>query len=152
MKLTHRLIEKIVNSLYYKRLFILRFKAKSPDDRIFIEDLYAKRKKIVSSEMDQEVNAIRKLKDSYEYKIYEHNKMFEFYQKNNLSSDFVKFCKFEQLERKDMWASKYFPIFIPLFVTHRDFSWNKFKIILLLFTGIISFKIGFHNGIKDSAL
>ena len=47
MKRIHNFIEKIVSSQYFKRTYILRYKAKNPDDRIFLENLYEKRKNIV---------------------------------------------------------------------------------------------------------
>ena len=46
MKRLHNFIEKIVNSLYYKRTYILRYKAKNPDDRVFLEDLYEKGRRL----------------------------------------------------------------------------------------------------------
>lgn len=152
MKRIHNFIEKIVSSQYFKRTYILRYKAKNPDDRIFLENLYEKRKNIVSKEMDNEINTINKLKESYEFKVFEHGKMVEFYKKNPLASDFVKFCEFEQLQRKEMWTSKYFPFFIPPFITYKEYIWTRFRYLLLIATGVIFFKIGFHYGIKDSTM
>jgi len=152
MKRINNFIEKIVNSLYYKRTYIFKYKAKNPDDRVFLEELYDKRKKIVNKDMENELNAINKMRESYEYKIYEHGKMVEFYHKNPLASDLVKFCDFKQLEKKEMWTSKYFPIFIPPFLTHKDYHWNKFRLILLIVIGVVFFKLGFHYGVKDSIL
>jgi hypothetical protein len=152
MKRINNFIEKIVNSLYYRRTYILKYKAKNPDERVFFEELFSKRKNIVNKDMENELNAINKTRESYEYKIYEHSKMVEFYHKNPLASDMVKFCDFKQLEKKDMWTSKYFPIFIPPFLTHKDYIWNKFRLLLLIVIGVIFFKLGFHYGVKDSIL
>ena len=102
--------------------------------------------------MNNEINTINKLKGSYDYKIFEHGKMVEFYKKNNLSSDFLKFCEFKQLEQKEMWTSKYFPLFIPPFITHKEYKWTRLRYLLLIAISVLFFKIGFHYGIKDSTL
>ena len=58
MKRINNFIEKIVNSLYYKRTYIFKYKAKNPDDRVFLEELYDKRKKIVKKVKMKKLNLL----------------------------------------------------------------------------------------------
>lgn len=142
--------ESIVESLRYSTRIRRLKKYRNPEDRQFMEDFLSKRKQIIEKNLQEEQKKISNLKDTYEYKVYNHYKKNEFLSNKKFSSDFLKFCKFEIFYKKKYWTNSLF--FFRPFMTQEDFQWTKLKKFLLIFLMGVFFKFGYLYGFKNSLL
>jgi hypothetical protein len=142
--------ESIVESLRFSTRIRRLRKFRNPEDRQFMEDFLSKRKKIIEKNIQEEQKKINQLKDTYEYKVYNHYKKNEFHSSKKFASDFLKFCNFEIFNKKEKWTNSFF--FIRPYSSPKDYEWTKFKKFSLIFLMMIMFKVGFSFGFKDSLL
>lgn len=142
--------ENIIESLRYSSRIRRLGKYRNPEDREFFEDFLNKKKKIVEKNLSEESKKIQALKNTYEYKVYEHFKKNEFLSTKKHASDFLKYCKFEIFYDKTRWTNSWF--YLRNFYTPNDFQWTKTKKFLFFILVILFFKIGYNFGLRDSLL
>ena len=140
--------EAIVESLRFSTRIRRLKKFRNPEDRQFMEDFLAKRKKIVENNMQEEQKKIKNLKDTYEYKVYNHFKKNEFHSNKKYASDFLKYCNFDIFYLKEKWTNSFF--YLRSYITPKDYEWTRFKKFSLIFLMIIMFKVGYSIGFKNS--
>ena len=142
--------ERIIESLRFSARLRRIGKYRNPEDRQFFEDFMYKKKNIVENNLSEEINKIENIKNSYEYKVYEHFKKNEFLSSKKYSSDFLKYCKFDIFYNKKKWTNSIF--FVRPYHTPKDFQWTILNKIFLILSIIIFFKVGYSFGFKDSML
>lgn len=142
--------ENIIESLRFSARIRRIGKWRNPEDREFFEDFLGQKRKYVEKNLDEEAKKIQSLKNSYEYKVYEHFKKNEFLSSKKHASDFLKYCKFDIFYDKSRWTNSLF--YNRNYYTPKDFQWTKSKKILFAMLMILFFKIGYNFGMKDSLL
>lgn len=147
-----KILEQLVYSLKFTSTKYVRRKTINPEIKELMEDYFHK-KRILVNQKEKEDNRIEhKLKDSYEYKCYEHFAKIDFLKNKEKASDFLKYCKFDHFKDKKMWSKSKFPFFNRKYAVPSDFLWTKLEKIIFVILVFFAFKFGFLNGYKDSML
>lgn len=147
MKILQQMVEsiKFFAKIRYRKVFV------NPEIREVIENFHLKKQEKVANKLEIEVKNIQELKDTYEYKVFEHFRKIDYLKTKEKSSDFLHHCDFNFLKDKKMWTKGKF--FYPrFFITPEDYNFTKFKKFLIFLCSLFLFKLGLINGKKDSTL
>ncbi len=142
--------ESIIESLRFSARLRRLGKYRNPEDREFFENFLEKKRKLVENNLSEEAKKIKALKNTYEYKVYEHFKKNEFLSSKKYASDFLKYCKFDIFYDRKKWTNSI--LFYRYYFTPKDFQWTKSKKFILIMLMILFFKIGYNFGFRDSLL
>jgi hypothetical protein len=147
MKILQRMVESIrfFAKIRYKKVFV------NPEIREVIEDYNLRKQDKVKKKLEIEEKNIDLLKETYEYKCYEHFHKIDYLKTKEKSEDFLHRCKFDFLTDKKMLTKGKF--FYPkYFISPEDYKWTKLKKLFILVASLVLFKLGLINGKKDSLL
>lgn len=142
--------EGIIESLRFSARLRRIGKYRNPEDRQFFDDFLGKKRIIVEKNLNEETKKIEELKNTYEYKVYQHYKKNEFLSNKKFSSDFLKYCKFDIFYDKKRWTNSIF--YIRHYFSPKEFEWTRGKKFIFILLSILFFKIGYKFGFKDSML
>lgn len=150
MNKIRKYLEQVVDSLKLSANIRVHRKIKDQDFRQVVEEFKQLKRVKVNKQMKEEEVIVKSLRDTYEFKCFEHNRKSEVLGPIKKADFFMKFCTFPRYYMKEMWTkSRHFEREYEL---PKDFQWNKAKILTLLLFSVLLFKFGYRNGIKDSVL
>jgi hypothetical protein len=122
----------------------------NPEIRELLEEFHKKKRIEVNKSLKEEENQIDKLKNSYEFKCFEHNRKVDFLKTKENSSEFIYYCNFDIYKDKKKWTRSRIFLYAP--ITPKEYLLNRSKKLLLIILGLFAFKFGLINGFKDSQL
>ncbi len=143
-------LERVSQSILFWANMRYRKMQINPEIREIVEDFHKRKRIEVNKSLNDEEKHIDKLKNSYEYKCFEHYRKLDFLKTKEKSSEFIYYCNFDIYKDRKKWTRGKFFINTPS--TPKDFLLNKFRKILLVILGLLAFKFGLINGFKDSQL
>jgi len=150
MKKFYDLFLQVIESRRFSRVVRKLSYYRNPAERELFDEIRTKTTIKTNQNLKSKTSQLEQIKNSYEYKIFEHSKMVEFYNQKRDASEFVKYLDSSLFENKKMWTKSMW--FVRPFFIHEDYE-RSFTFKLLLGLGIIvAFKFGFFNGFKDSTL
>ena len=136
---------KFFAKIRYGKVFV------NPEIREVIENFHLKKQERVNTKLDVENKNISELKNTYEYKCFEHFRKIDYLKTKEKSSDFMDRCNFEFLSDKSMWTKgkSFYPRY---FIIPDDYKWTTIRKLIILISSLFLFKLGLINGKKDSTL
>jgi hypothetical protein len=149
MKNFRQVYEQMNESVFFMIRKRIRKSLNHPEIREVYEDYIKRKRGEYENVIDKELKNIKKLQQSYEYKVFEHYKKTDLLS-NKKASFFIKYCKFDYMKDKSKWGNK--PFHINTFDSPQDYIKTAFTYFLYFALGIFFLKIGFYNGKKDSIL
>jgi hypothetical protein len=143
-------LKRISESVRFWQIKKYRKRYINPEIRELLENFYQKKRVQVDNSIKEEDKVIENIKNSYEYKSFEHFRKIEFLKTKEKSADFIKYCDFKIFFDKKRWTLG--PFFIRHFLTPKDFIFTKINFFFLFLLALFAFKLGLINGLKDSQL
>ncbi len=148
-----KLYRKISQSVRYWSIMKYRTKYINPEIRELLEDFNQKKRIKINNQIVEDESQVEKIKETYEYKVFQHFEKINFFKSKEKSSDFLQYCDFKIFYEKERWTNGWHNLFYTrIRHTPKDFVFTKFSKILLFFLALFAFKLGFTNGYKDSKL
>ena len=152
MKKFYDLFIQVIESRRFSRVVRKLSYYRNPIEKELFEEIRTKKTKQTNQELNSKDMQLKKLQNSYEYKVFEHSKKVEYWDKNRRGADLIKFLDTSLYEsnNKKMWTKS--SLFIRSYNLDKDYVKPWFWKFSLFLACIVAFKFGFHNGFKDSNL
>jgi hypothetical protein len=141
---------QLIQSLKYSSFKKYRSYFVNPEIKEIMQGVMSKKRKEDVAKIEEDLKVLERLRNSYEYKVFEHYNKIEFESNKKLGSDFLKYCEFKQFDMKEKWTKGIF--FTRYFPKYHDYHMNKVKKIMLFLVALILFKVGWNSGFKHSML
>jgi hypothetical protein len=142
--------DRMIHSIRFWANVRHRKKQINPEIREILEDYHTRKRQNVNKLLVEEEIKINTIKNTYEYKCFEHFQKINFLKTKENSDEFVLYCNFDIMNEKSRWTRS--PIFFRYFHIPRDFMLNIFRKLILFLTALFFFKLGLIHGYKDSLL